>query len=335
MERNNSIDFLKGISLYLVVVNHLANQMIGTNIFTQVISLVHLPMLFVASGYLFNSSWKNRSLNRIILGKVRHLLLPYISWSVIALIVSMITNHNIRFEFVKDEFIQIFIYGRSVWFLLTLFLVTVLCSIFFKLFIKIPYLLRIIVFFIGYIFLCYVLPNEIFQLIKMKVYILYFILGLFLNEYKEINEKIYSKVRKNIYVLIALFIVGCFLFLHSEQANYMVDFVIKEEGKYMIVVAYVLTIIGMNLLVYICNLKISNNIRNVFQRMGVCSLDIYVIHMFFVRVIGVLMLKVVSVEIVRNILMFVSGFAIAYTIVVLKERLLKKIKIYRWINGGC
>lgn len=332
MQRNNKIDVMKGMALYLVVVNHLANYTIGTNIYTQIIALIHLPILFVISGYFFNISLKKNNFINILIIKTKRLFIPYLSWSFISLLFSWIINIKEDFQFLCSQFVEIFIYARSVWFLIILYLVSIFCAIFFQLINKTKRV-KIVLFVICYIVLCNILPNEILELVRFKNYLPYFVFGLHISEHKELYLKILIKVEKKALLLMVLFISGAFLFLHSEQANYMVDFVVKDEEKYMIIIAYILTIIGMIILAYMSNLRIPNRIKDIFQRMGTYSLDIYVIHMFLVRIIGTLLLKVVNVEIVRNVLMFILGFAISYIIVILKERLLNKIKIYKWING--
>ncbi|TNE61563.1 MAG: hypothetical protein EP335_15495 [Alphaproteobacteria bacterium] len=83
--RNQSIDNLKGLSILLVCVYHFSKNF-GSDFleFSQSISTFRMPVFFVISGFLF--SFVNKNFRGYTVKLCKGLLLPYISFSVIAII---------------------------------------------------------------------------------------------------------------------------------------------------------------------------------------------------------------------------------------------------------
>lgn len=85
MDRDTTIDVLKGIGIILVVIGHTrCPQLINDFIFS-----FHMPLFFIASGYFFSKSNLENKKNFVI-RKVQGIYLPYLKWSVIFLLL-----HNI------------------------------------------------------------------------------------------------------------------------------------------------------------------------------------------------------------------------------------------------
>lgn len=76
--RINWIDWAKAIGIYLVVTGHSHhnNADVGPLIF-----MIHMPLFFVVSGYLFKTG---KSLKEITLSNLRGLIIPYILYNIIA-----------------------------------------------------------------------------------------------------------------------------------------------------------------------------------------------------------------------------------------------------------
>ena len=85
MQRDKSIDLLKGIGIFLVVIGHSGCP----DIFHRVIYGFHMPLFFMASGYLFNTASLTKKWN-FIRRKVLGLYFPYIFWSLVFLLL-----HNV------------------------------------------------------------------------------------------------------------------------------------------------------------------------------------------------------------------------------------------------
>ena len=331
-ERSYILDFLRGFAIYLVVANHLANAFWGTNAVTQIIALVHLPLFFVISGYLFNMSRKRKSMKEIIVNKLKTLLWPYVAWSSIALVVAIITNRSLDVMFINNEISEIFFYGRSVWFLLTLFLVEVFFVVSFAVTDKLEGIAKLALFIAIYALVCVLLPDAIFQLNKFKVYSVYFAIGLILNEYDTIFKKIYEVVKRWYVVYFVAFVAGAVWVVNTEYANYMVNFRL-EKITILVIPIYFVTLCGMMSALRMAELLQSSKIFEIVCEFGICSLDIYVIHMFFVKVIA----AVLSLFLLPNAMLLAITFCIAGVVSMviskLKIWLLGKIRLYTFLLG--
>lgn len=132
-ERNNSIDIMKGIGIFLVVLGHTTEN----KILLKWIYSFHMPLFFFLSG-IFHSN--GRSYKEFLIKKAKGLLIPYFSFATILFLFFIIVSKNIGFSAgenlsIKENFIGIFIgtdiknisqvsWGGQLWFLLALFLVS-------------------------------------------------------------------------------------------------------------------------------------------------------------------------------------------------------------------
>ena len=81
MNRDKTIDVLKGIGIILVVIGHSGCP----NLLKDFIYSFHMPLFFIASGYFFNENYLE-SKKEYFKRKVHGVYLPYLKWSVIFLI---------------------------------------------------------------------------------------------------------------------------------------------------------------------------------------------------------------------------------------------------------
>ena len=131
-ERELKFDIAKAFAAYLVVLGHMLGQIAGKN--TYLISYCHMPVFFWISGYFLNRTLNYDSrggYQRLIAKKIYRLLVPYLVWSAISLAANLIMRRMLGGELtalqIWDEFVAIFIYTRSVWFLPAIFVSEVLC----------------------------------------------------------------------------------------------------------------------------------------------------------------------------------------------------------------
>lgn len=82
-KRNESIDFLKGIAIFSVVLAHC--WLLDREIFHFIYSF-HMPLFFCISGYLFSAKKKYKD---FLVGKIKNLIIPYILFFVFSFIVSV------------------------------------------------------------------------------------------------------------------------------------------------------------------------------------------------------------------------------------------------------
>lgn len=84
------IDRLKGLAIFLVVAGHFIQQHVWggeseNNVLVRIIYTFHMPLFFFLSGYV---SWLSpKSYFTFFKNKCRSILLPYISWSLLYLLI--------------------------------------------------------------------------------------------------------------------------------------------------------------------------------------------------------------------------------------------------------
>lgn len=85
-KRDSYMDFLKGIAIIAVVAGHTVSGIEGMDILFNLIYSFHMPLLFFVSAYLEekNSGKYEGREGQLIIRRMKGLLLPYLSWTVIA-----------------------------------------------------------------------------------------------------------------------------------------------------------------------------------------------------------------------------------------------------------
>lgn len=149
-ERLNYLDDLKGIGIFLVVLGHIYPT---NNIIRIWIYSFHMPLFFIISGIVLRyNNIENRNIKNIIISKFNRLVIPYITFELIAILVWMI-RYNFTFVAFKWSVVDSFLmYCKegSHWFFPSLFTIEILFVILLKLKNKIASITIILV--------CFILP---------------------------------------------------------------------------------------------------------------------------------------------------------------------------------
>lgn len=119
--REELADTVKGIAIFLVVTGHLTGR--NEKVLTAFITACHMPAFFFVSGYFFRKSGSTCTAAEFFCKKAAALLVPYLCWSAVALLAGgggYLARRDLT-GFLKEA-TGIFVYARSVWFLLILFL---------------------------------------------------------------------------------------------------------------------------------------------------------------------------------------------------------------------
>lgn len=110
--REQWVDFLKGITIILVVLGHcdLPAFLINT------VYLFHMPLFFMISGYLDNSHREN-SLWSVVKKKAPRLLWPYLTYGVIVILWKTLTSYGQQgnFTILLLKRVAAFVYGNYIW----------------------------------------------------------------------------------------------------------------------------------------------------------------------------------------------------------------------------
>ena len=203
MERNTTIDFIKGIGVFLVVLGHTSSTL------RDDIYIFHMPLFFILSGIFFKA---NAPLKTIINHKFQKLIIPYFSFSVLIFIFYALWSGLFKLNFEYISFINILDFnGRLIstplWFLISLFMVYL---IFFFLNGKTSQLRTLFLFFILNTIVVYfsskieINPFHVFTSLSCLIF---FTLGF---KYKEllimlINSKISSSIFLGLSIIIFYF----------------------------------------------------------------------------------------------------------------------------------
>ena len=86
LKRNNWLDIAKGITIMLMVVGHSSIPHYLSNF----IWAFHMPLFFIAAGWTTN--WTKRPLHSYFLHRVRTLILPFVTYSILVCLV--LNNHS-------------------------------------------------------------------------------------------------------------------------------------------------------------------------------------------------------------------------------------------------
>lgn len=341
--RNEIFDLAKGVGIYLVVVGHLLNE--GGNLLFQIISLFHMPLFFFISGWFLWQEINKYTVGVLVMKKVRTILIPFFFWSLVSLFANTLfdyLNGNLRPElFMKSSF-EILVQARSVWFLIQLFLTFLLFVVCYKINIKLFNKVHYLIFFAVWLLMCLALPNQLLSCYKLKWLFPYYIVGFFARTIKEKKGEMQSKYVKKIKSFILLFypIVSIIIILKLHEMQPFFEFTIYGKLDQRVGIHYDLSIIsfllGMLGIAFIFELSIlfKGKIRRAISNIGRYSIDIYVIHMFLIKII-MLLSRVIQKNVILYNYVLVPIYACLITFVVwqFSKQILHRIKAYRWMMG--
>lgn len=124
MNRNNTLDVLKGVGIFLVVLGHAT--FVNDRIITYIFSF-HMPLFFIVSGMLMRiKSEADSSIKNFMRKKLRSIAIPYLSFSMCYTIIDFLSVYyqQISYSDLKVNAICTLSLAGSgpLWFLPTLFL---------------------------------------------------------------------------------------------------------------------------------------------------------------------------------------------------------------------
>lgn len=283
-ERERWLDYAKGFACLLVVYCHIIRgiinaNIINTNLFLDfldyAIYLFHMPLFFIISGYLYDTSKKINSIKsyfKFALKKIINLGVPYLVFSIIFILLNYFASGTNSEYSMKDI---IYLYKNPIahfWFLYDLMIIFLLIPIL-EMVIKNKIVLLIFLF-IGKI---------IFSVFNLKVALItsffndafYFYIGSYL--IKNINK---DKVKLWIKYLIGFSFVGLTTTCYVIENNNLYSFI-------LLVLKIVLAVLGSYEVLSIIK-KNNGKVLNIF---GKYSFQIYLMHTIFSAFIRIVLIK--------------------------------------------
>lgn len=273
-QRNLSLDFMKGVLIYLVVLGHIIAKYAEPGWAYTIIHTFHMPLFFFISGYLMVPSLK-RPFKEFASRKFARILLPALMWSLVFLILKLPSHLDPLTKVIKSF--------MDIWFLYVLFYMFVVTYPMAKS--KHPYLwytLAVVAGYITYPFLLKV-PSRHFGYIVEEFRIIrelpVFLMGVIYWEFKD-RLKEWQK-----YVIVAislLFYIFCFfhtLVLKGQPVGYL----LSHQNYIARAFAYQSgTILAFCLLQAVYSLIKSSHLAKAICFTGQNTLGIYAINGLFI-----------------------------------------------------
>ncbi len=304
LRRNEALDFMKGIGIFLVVLGHCFTSEIRQtyypiNISYIIIYTFHMPVFFIISGYLQGvRSYDKKKFGKHAISKFEKLFVPYIYWSLLlyvflyvlqfkSLIKIPVTISLNPVTLIKDILLFKVEQGNVLWFVYILFILSVLsyiinCFIYKK---------RIHAAFLILLFLASLnanafLPNDYFVIKRVLVMWIYYESGAFIG-----RHLVMIKLKFSYKKLMALFLFYCLSFTgYLYSVGYL-------RSSLKILCAGIAV-----LFIYILALKKDYKLYYVISNFGEKSFYVYYMHNpYIVLVLMTLFTRIIKINIVAAI----------------------------------
>lgn len=280
VKRNNKIDLLKGVSIFLVVWGH-AIQYANNGEFDFFLNPIfifiytfHMPLFMFISGFLFLHSVSNKKCSDVIIKRIKQLVVPIVAWSTMYYIFTQVlTRQSISIiDLIKS-------YIGSFWFLFVLFVLSLLVTLvhrYFKDKLFIYVILGILILF---------LPEKI-NLVYIKFMYPYFILGYLLNKHKTKIKKYIDIIGISCTMLFVILLIGWTkdYYIYTTGMSLYVDDILHK--LFIICYRYISGLAGCGFFIYaiykFCKNNVNSNILNVI---GKYTLGIYIIQSYIMKVL--------------------------------------------------
>lgn len=297
--RINWIDTIKGIAIIFVVLGHIDW---GENPLCIWIYSFHMPLFFALSGMLlfFSNGTKKDSPKSFVLRKLRNILYPYVTFSIISLLYLYVFKKGVYTALVDT--IKLFGYG-ALWFLPTLFFSSLLFFFCYRIyknewaFVIFFFLLAILgdnfikwnsYFFIqriflatGYIFLGYwfgristKLMNSKYRCALSILGLICFIAGIPLSQINTMTDFRFGDLHNIFYYLpLSIFEVSSLcLFIMNFRPLPVVDSIIRYLGRNSLIIFathHTLPLIPVSRTIY---MSITGGISRYIDDIGICTI---------------------------------------------------------------
>lgn len=140
--RDQWLDTFRGMAIVLMVFGHVLGGLMTTPYVTGTagyrpiydwIYSFHMPALFWASGILMDASLCSRGTRKFVVEKARTLMYPYLVWGILSQVISLLAQGYVNTEYdPKRLWRMLYDPSAGMWFLYTLFLLSVVYGLFWK-----------------------------------------------------------------------------------------------------------------------------------------------------------------------------------------------------------
>lgn len=291
INRNTTIDIIKGVAIFLVLWGHFIQytaldtfDYFENEVFKFIYSF-HMPLFALISGYLFYGTLQRKSLKEMLISRVIGFLIPIAVWTTINWGLSIVLNKTIDLSKWWSTFT-----GSFLWFIWSILASSIVLGIIIK---KVPNKYKIVAILIGF-FTMYIFPNQ-----EMNLFIYpFFVLGYL---YKA-NEEPLKKYYKYGYIAIIAFIVMLIFFKRQDyiyitgvtiwngKAN-IIEHILIDIYRYAI---GLLGSVSVLMLIKMIEEKIPEHIKGFIEKCGRYSMQIYILQSIIFRVYIVTLEKIIN-----------------------------------------
>lgn len=338
-QRSAAFDVAKGIAMYLVVLGHLIADRTADPAY--LINFLHLPVLFFISGFFSVSSVEKRTAGELLKRKAVALLIPFLIWSGISLGANsalMILRGGFTLQNVLNEAVQIFVYARSVWFLLQLFLTFAVFLAIYKLVNKLKLTkFALLGFLAAWLALSLLIPGDLLAFHKFKWLFPFFLTGYYVGRQREkLTQWLESHKHLTMLGWVSLLYPALVVVLVGEEASlqyttfsYATFSGVLSGGLY-----YGISALGVVLVMMVSRWIANSAVGKLIAQLGIYSLDIYVIHMFLIKFVPIPVDLQALNPVLAYVLLSVITLCVVTAICLIAKWVLHRIKIYRICVGS-
>lgn len=333
------INYIKGIAILLVFIGHASTPSFLQRPYiyefiVQLIYSIHMPLFFLVSGFLsskvIDMNLKESYFN-FIKSKFYRLIIPFLTISFITnfiiIILKYLLNETVTVRSLIDMIKIVLLYPEdgimgSLWFLYTLFIISIVSPLITKLPIKITLTASLLlnIFVPQY--------KNFLAFSRVSFFLAYFLIGLYFRKYYFDNKKIDIKdisMFKRVTILIISII--CITFYSYIMANQI------RIPKYILsTLNFLCGIFGMILILMLIE-KIKNlKICNLLSYLGQYSIDIYLLSWFFQIASMILISKILKIS--NYNIFFISNIIIGSLCLPFSLYIIRRFKILSFLFLG-
>ena len=279
------VDYAKGIGIFLVVFGHLLRGLINSSVLNNSpawefvdswIYAFHMPLFFFLSG-LFVQGSLSKPLKNFVLNKLYVIAYPYFLWSIIQIALqSFASSHTNNTSSFTDVWKIIYQPQMQFWFLYTLFVITLLYGVLYKLKVSPAVFLAISV---G-VYCLHILdvsfgPWGVLYLVRRHA--LYFALGVIIGSRNLLSAN--TQINR---LILWLIILGGYL---------GVGIAVKLQLTENVATIPLVAIVGITASVALANMLTNLNVLPFIPKWGILSLEIFVAHSMFASVFRIVLQK--------------------------------------------
>lgn len=329
IKRNEKIDFLKGLAIFLVVYGHSIqycmdnNQDFFQNPIFKFIYSFHMPLFMLISGYLYSSSIQKRNSKDLILIRFKQLIIPAIAWYSIYTMVTAIFKDT-------DIVSGIINYLKGIpyqfWFLFTLFYLSIISIVVNKYFNDRP------IYYIALYMILLIIPDKL-NIQYLKFMYPYFLIGYYYRKHKEIFDEYKTILFKVSIIMFIILILGWkkeFYIYTTGMSLYNVNII---EKIFIICYRYIIGLIGSIVIIGLSDKLYKFDKYKIFSKLGKHTLEIYIIQSYIMIGLDKLTININNTYFYNLIFTPIIAISVIMICLAVKKAILKNKRVSSILLG--